>query len=500
MEFGERRGLAVVLPSQQNQMFQMESLKRQAKLAAEQKAKMFADDFDYTNAMNSHDNPLVKQFAMNKLMETGAFLRENPDWETDPFKRAKYKSLIHELKDNPDLNRGMLSDANYAAWQKWSLDPKNTSLVNSPWFKEKSNEWQNYLKFGNQKGEKAALEEGKKAFMFHAPEALVDVRGKALEIGSKLGTTTKLTNGPGFGASETFVDPLKINNEAINVFNGPERFSWDFTWDNMSNSEKTYYGNDKVKWAANLIKAGTDYKKTAGQYIYPQKEDGDENDNRSLGSSYSAYEHQIMRSPIWQVNNSPSLKHLTPLQNEDGNGNGFLNINEPLKMRTVGKDGKVVWRELNGFQNTNVPAYRTNDYMVDADGRVMMRFQAKVNLNSDNASQVRNMFDHNYWIQFAADPYDEIESYKNVARLEEDDKGNKTSHAIIDVWAPANTSDANKKLYDNDQLGISASNKAYPGMVANELLNKTHTRSELRQKYSDADIDDAISKGLKVID
>ena len=71
MEFGERRGLAVNLPSRQNQLLQQESLKRQAKLAAEQKAKMFADDFDYTNAMNSHDNPLVKDFAMKKLMEFG---------------------------------------------------------------------------------------------------------------------------------------------------------------------------------------------------------------------------------------------------------------------------------------------------------------------------------------------------------------------------------------------------------------------------------------------
>lgn len=176
LEFGTRKGLSQTLDW--DRVMQMDrynnQIKQQSKLMAEQKAKMFADDFSYTNAMNAHDNPKVKEFAIGKLMEIGSYLRENPDWETNPFKRAMYNAKVHDLKDNPDLNRGLLSDANFKRMQEYMANPKNSDMVNDSEFKKNLGQWDNYLKYGNQFGEADAAKNGKKAFMFSAPEDAVD--------------------------------------------------------------------------------------------------------------------------------------------------------------------------------------------------------------------------------------------------------------------------------------------------------------------------------------
>lgn len=176
MEVGLRHGLAVRLPWEQTMQADRyaNQLKNQNKLLAEQKSKLFADDFKYNNAMNSHDNPLVKEFAMKKLQETGAFLRDNPDWETNPVKRAQYNTMIHDLKDNPDLNRGLLSDANFKNWQDYMKNPKNADIVNDPEFQKINQHWDNYTRYGNQFGEEAARTKGKQAFMFIPPDEMQD--------------------------------------------------------------------------------------------------------------------------------------------------------------------------------------------------------------------------------------------------------------------------------------------------------------------------------------
>ncbi len=186
LEAGIRSGLAVRLPDQQAQIHYEANLMRQAKVVAAAKAKMFADDFKYNNAMNAHDNPLVKQFAMNKLMEVGNFLRTNPDWETNPMARAKYNAMIHDLKDNPDLNRGLISDGNFNEWQKDKAEKlKNPDMFDAEAFQEVDNQWKNYLKYGNQfaNSPEDAARLGKQAFTYTAPRDFVDLNAKAADYG-----------------------------------------------------------------------------------------------------------------------------------------------------------------------------------------------------------------------------------------------------------------------------------------------------------------------------
>jgi hypothetical protein len=177
LEYGLRLGLAADMQYDkriQDLRYNEEAMRR-AKGEQEAKAKMFADDFDYKNAMNTHDNPLVKQAAQFNIKRIGSFINSNPDWETNVQKRAQYQQLLRELKDNPDLNRGLQTDDAFEKMNTYAKDPKNSDLVNSKedWGRIEQ-EKTNYLKWGNQDGEEAAKKDGKKAFQFRAPEEKVD--------------------------------------------------------------------------------------------------------------------------------------------------------------------------------------------------------------------------------------------------------------------------------------------------------------------------------------
>lgn len=176
LEFGVRRGLAhrIDYEGQQTNMYRQFAIKKQVQNEQAIKAKMFADDFDYANAINEHDNPIVKGYAAAKIQEAGAWMRKNPGWESDPMLRMEYKRMSKELRDNPDLNRGLLSDKSRQDMQAYISNPKNADLVNTPEFASISSQWDNYLKYGNQGGEQAAATEGKRAFLFVPPEEAVD--------------------------------------------------------------------------------------------------------------------------------------------------------------------------------------------------------------------------------------------------------------------------------------------------------------------------------------
>src|SRR5690348_6531585 len=134
MEYGTLQGLAYRL--NENNLLEQDryanELQRRGRIAAEAKSKALADDWAFNNAMNPHDNPLVKEFAKNQVLKVGQYLSQNPDWEINPAKRVVYNTMIRELRDNPDLNRGLLSDGAYKEWQKDLAEKsKNPDLFNA---------------------------------------------------------------------------------------------------------------------------------------------------------------------------------------------------------------------------------------------------------------------------------------------------------------------------------------------------------------------------------
>lgn len=185
-EFGIRKGLAqsfgydqatADLARQQDQM-------RQAKIYAENKTKMLADDFDYNNAMNAWDNQAIKEYAQGKTKELGAFIRENPDYLYNVEKRIAYNNIKRELKDSKPLMEGLQVDSNVKAMTAWLQDPKNAPLMDDDYVNQKKQEYATYLKTGSTDGVTA----NRKLFAWQPPEERVDTWGEL----NKIAKATKL--------------------------------------------------------------------------------------------------------------------------------------------------------------------------------------------------------------------------------------------------------------------------------------------------------------------
>jgi hypothetical protein len=43
------------------------------------KVKMFVDDTDYMNAVNSFDNPRIKEYSEQVIKDLGKYINENPE-------------------------------------------------------------------------------------------------------------------------------------------------------------------------------------------------------------------------------------------------------------------------------------------------------------------------------------------------------------------------------------------------------------------------------------
>jgi len=189
-EYGTNLGLAVDLQYDQriNDLRYQEEAMRRAEAMGAAKSKLFSDDLEFQTAANSFDNPIIKNKAKETIAKIGAFVRENPDWETNVNKRSQLNLLKRELKDNPDLIRGVASDNNYKQYVADLQEvAKNPNQHDSDAYNAIGEQWNNYLKFGNQNGEEAAKTEGPKAFLYSKPKDYIDVN-KAVPPGVNYGT------------------------------------------------------------------------------------------------------------------------------------------------------------------------------------------------------------------------------------------------------------------------------------------------------------------------
>lgn len=235
-----------------------QQLKKQATQLAEQQAKLFADDFQYNNAMNSFDNPRVKALAQNKIKEIGKFVNENPDWKTNITKRTMYSNMVHDLKDNPELNRGLISDKNFQEFQKDMAEKiKNPGLYDAEAYDSIKSQWDNYNRFGNQFGEEAAKKEGIRPFQYQAPLDFVDLAKVGLDYGNKFNDFTHKKIKGGLGAYEEVPKEESLNAVTIDLYKRHER---------QLNKEAQKFGVNPIEYAKNLISAGIKKKTDDGDW------------------------------------------------------------------------------------------------------------------------------------------------------------------------------------------------------------------------------------------
>jgi len=187
IQAGLARGLAQDLQYDQriqDLRYQKQEMDRaQAMNAA--KVKMFVDDTDYMNAVNSFDNPRIKQYSEQVIKDLGKYINENPDYMYDSQKMMEVKRMKRQLKDNPYLHQGIASDD---AIKKLHADmaavAKNPDMHNKGAYEKLAQQEQNYYKFGNQDGEDASRQLGAKAFVYSKPRDFRDLNEDWRVIGN----------------------------------------------------------------------------------------------------------------------------------------------------------------------------------------------------------------------------------------------------------------------------------------------------------------------------
>jgi hypothetical protein len=463
MEFGTTLGLARSFQADQrinDARYHDQDMKR-AQNEAESKAKMLADDFDFVNAVNDFDNPRIKEYAKAHIQKTGKWLNENRGWESDVNKRMEYKMMIRELKDNPELNRGLASDTEFTKLSQYKSDPKNTHLVNAPEWQEIEAQRANYLKFGNQfaRNEEEAQQLGQKSFVFTPPEEMFDVREHARKVGSTLGSESYYNANTGSGYKR--VPEKFIKDEALALLEGPQARHYKNMWGKMTPQEKSFYGGgegDITKWTEALVRAGTD--KETKQGLPPDRSRAGSGTGQDMSMLNRVYlDIQAKNLQPGQVTSSPHIGVLAPLaKNVDGKTE--LNTDSPMMYQK--DDG--TWKEIKTFSGIpGIRAAATNKYTLGPSGELMTEVvvHAPINYNKENFYRFKDsyiadneelfgedgLFHSNtlFGWEWTRDP----ENIKNKPGMEKIANYNpETRMATLRMFVPANTDPAHLHQYN----------------------------------------------------
>ena len=481
MEYGTTKGLAVRLSDETDDIRMRAAQQRQAQALQEHKAAMFADDMAYTNVMNSHDNPLVKQEALNTVTEMGKFMQANPGWETSPMARAHYNGLKMKLKSGPDFTRGALSDKPYADWQKDMAT--NPDKLDAQDWQDTSDAWGNYLKYGNQGGQEAATKYGKQAFQYLAPtpfngQAVVMDTASKMQQQSRQLTNKDYKGQIGLGATYSGVDEARTYNQAQGLLKDNKTArGFSKEWANVPDTEKQIYGNDISKWLSKRIQGETGSKMDTGAYPQPRKGDGDGADDKIVFH----YLEDVYKQPNGAT---PHINSLLPLAYDGLTGKYSYKPSaiDGIKILTPNSDSL---RKLPGIiPSEDYESAATGQYKT-FNGVKYGEIRLKVPLNEAMTKGPDKLFENNQvWGGFGfndleADDYKEIEGMNGIANVGKDKDGKPNGYAYVTTWEPLVITDATIGEYNKNAGGVSAANKEK--VATKQIINAQQKHSTLIQ-------------------
>lgn len=346
---------------------------RQNKSLAESRAKIMADDVTYNNAANEFDNKRIKEINDIKVREIGAFYKENPDVMYNPDKLVILNQMKRSLVDNPEVLRGKASDDNFKALNADLQEvAKNPQMHNQLAYQKLLEQKENYLKYGNQLGFKAANEEGFKPFVYQKPAEFIDLSKKGSELGNNFKDLkpVSLKNGRS-GAWETVANEATLDRDA-KAFYAEHKEQFD-----------QQHPNKGFETAKELIRSGIQYKFDWGntnlsdQLAMERARNASElakikAKNAGGGSQMSAYVETILKPKRTATNPEfldktfgSKIKHT--ITNDDGsiqidNTGDVFNYNGDIQDSNYRSDGKY---QPNGIKSVSGFVYKPLQWAID---------------------------------------------------------------------------------------------------------------------------------------
>lgn len=262
MEIGLARGLAQSMKYDQRMADERYYQQQMDRAKEENKAalKAFEDDTDYLNAANSYDHELIKEQANKTIKEMGALVRNNPNWESDPEVRRKLKEYKVNLKSNPNVIRGMTSDANLKKMNDYLQEAvRNPQMHSMNEIAKLKQQQQNYLQYGHQDGEEGLKRDGgPRSFVFQRPQEWVNLNDEALKTGKLI--QARVLKETGNGGWQELVDENALGISATDFYNRHKGQILEFY------NPKTE--QEGLVIAKELIRQGIDLKREIGKPHY----------------------------------------------------------------------------------------------------------------------------------------------------------------------------------------------------------------------------------------
>lgn len=403
---GDVRGQSVDLnfDNQINDLYRVDEMNRRSDAIKKVKVALFANDMDYQNAVNAYDSPKIQAQAKEQVRNIGKYVNENPDWETNIDKRMQVNMMKKELKDNPLLHTGLASDM---AFKQLNSDlaevSKNPQQHDTESYQDLMRQRENYLKFGNQKGEEAALHEGHQPFTYVKPRDFINLPETLLKAGNSINPSVVI-KGNNMGEYTRTADPKYV--QAVK----------DGIWKENSRQIQVEAGKLGLhtpqqvdKWLTDQIMAGV---KTTYDIGDP---DG------WFNAGMRQREHELAKAKLKGKNES--FQGITPWDDlfDKRKPSGYV---PPESVSKVwGENPKILVSNSNGTNNIDLTGQKwTPDGRYITDGTGTRRLTGKVKIPLQVAYQT------GIWKadDFKDDPKDgEIDkTFHGKAVRREDDKGN----------------------------------------------------------------------------
>lgn len=182
LDFGLSSGLAYkhnfqqdIANAQRNEM-----LDRQARIDAETKTRLFADEFKFGEATTDYNKQQLKAYTEKLIPEIGKFVNDNPDYRTNTMKYALYKQMTGQLLKNKWVDNDMKFQGMQKEYAKHLAE--HPEDVNLPEIQAMASQIEKYKRTGDVLGEI-----GKdRQFNFSTPAPMLDTEKIISDRGSKL--------------------------------------------------------------------------------------------------------------------------------------------------------------------------------------------------------------------------------------------------------------------------------------------------------------------------
>lgn len=440
-----------------------EQADRQARIDAENKAKMLGDKLAFDHLSNTWDNKLMKEFAEGRIQEIGKFIAENPNYESDAGLWAKFNQMSGELTNNDIVSRSMRIQQNYESLVGYMQ--QNPGAENDPAIQAQLTEYDNYVKYGSVNG----IPTDGKEFIFRNPDEQFDPQAAIAKTFSQLAPQeTYDRSGVGIGATKTAVPDAALQSTAIGMLNGPDGWRYNNAWKNMSPDQQAFYQNDPVKWLMESGKAYTATGVQAGAVFAPQRPSGGGGSGGGGGASgaYSPFLNDFGRlQPMGAATYSNHVNTLVPIQD------GKMPVNGALRVSVTGADGNPTWVTLNSYAGTTVGANPTGRVMSGAAGELYTEVVVTAPVTKELMYGETPLLKSTSWWESTYDVGQEENdpAYSSVVHLNKDEDGDNDGTVSITAWVPANISNSSVRAYDASASGQANTNKA-EGVALNTLV------------------------------